>query len=52
MEVNPLFSAGRTLLEQETAELSQPQTVVTKDPFESNEDDDETNANEMVVTRQ
>ena len=42
-------SEGRTLLEQETAELSRPQTVITEDPFESDEDDDETNANEIVV---
>ena len=43
-------SEGRTLLEQETAELSRPQTVITDmDPFESDEDDDETNANEIVV---
>ena len=42
-------SEGRSLLEQETAKLSQTEAVITDDLFESDEDDDETNANEIVI---
>ena len=41
-------SEGRSLLEQETEKLSQTEAVITDDPFERDEDDNETNANEIV----
>ena len=46
-------SEGRSLLEQETAKLNsqlrRAEAVITEDPFESDEDDDETNGNEVVI---
>ena len=38
-----------SLLQQETAKLSQAQSVISEDPFGNDEDEEETYANEVII---